>query len=138
MPGPGQGRGQQDQQARHHQKDGQHAQHNALGQHDADVVADGKAHEDQRNHPRHGGQGAGSHRHEGIGQRPGHGPDWGQALVQPGVVGVDQHDGIVHRQRQLQDRRHGEGDKGNRGKDQVRPHVQHDGDGDDRHKDQGL
>ncbi len=88
------------------------AEHNALCHHDAQVKAQGKAHEAQGNEACHGSHGAAQYRGEGGCNGMGHSLFLGVIVLQVLREAVPQEDGVVHGNAQLQNRRQGHGDVG--------------------------
>ena len=87
----------------------QNSQHHALGHDNAQIPAHGIAHEAQGHKPGNGGDGAAGHRGNGPGNGLGHGRLMvflGRQLL---TITVPQENGVVHRHRQLQNSRRGEG-----------------------------
>ena len=119
------GLGKQHQQAGHQGKHRQHAQEDRLDQHQAQIEADAELHEHHGGQTGDGGQAAGRDR----GDRRADGDDAGRAVVR-GVLpllqeAVQQDDGVVDGQGQLQDHGHRVGDEGDLPKDKVGALVQH-------------
>ena len=134
------GPGKQDQQPRHEGKDRQQAEADGLDEHQAHVEADLKLHEHHGRQARDGGQAAGGNGGDGRRQ----GGDAGAAVVVgvlPGLQeAVQQDDGIVDGQGQLEDHRHRVGDKGDLPQQEVGPHVQQGrrAEGEHQHRDLGV
>ena len=92
-------------QPRQHREHAQQAEQHALGQHDAEVEADLKAHEHQHQQADDRRDRAAGDRAEGCRERARHGALAVVALGQLLPVAVHEDDGVVHRERELQNGR---------------------------------
>ena len=104
----------------------QDAQQHALGHHDAQVAAQGEAHEAQSNEARDGGDGAADDAGQGLLDGHRHGFLVIRVLLALLVVAVPQEDGVVHGHGQLEHGGQGLGDVGNFTQPVVGAHVQQD------------
>ena len=92
-------------QPRQHREHAQQAEQHALGQHDAEIHADLKAHEHQHQQSDDRRDRAAGDRAEGRRERARHGTLAVVALGQLLPVAVHEDDGVVHRERELQNGR---------------------------------
>ena len=130
------GLAEEDQQRGHEQKHRQKAAQDGLDQAHAHVHAEAEFHEGHGRQARDGGQAAGKDLRNGGGQR------LLRRLADPKrlmllLIAVAEDDGVVHRERELQDDGHGIGDEGDRAEEEVRPEVDdgRDQEGQDHHGD---
>ena len=114
----------------------EHADDDALDHHHAQVTAQREGHEDQRREARDGGDGGADDGHEGLRDGRGHGVLAGGVGGLGGLVAVQQEDGVVHRDAQLQDRHQRLGDVGDLAQEHVGAHVVHDGHADGGQEDE--
>ena len=137
--GSDQGVGKQHQQAGHQGEHRQHAETDGLDEHHSHVRADAELHEQHGPQAGDGGQTAGGNGWDGVAHRV----DAGLA----GVAGlallgepVEQDDGIVDGQCQLQHHRHRIGDEGDGAEPEVCAHIQQGGggEGEDHHGQLGI
>ena len=111
-------------QPRQHREHAQQAEQHALGQHDAEVKADLKAHEHQHQQSDDRRDRAAGDRAEGCRERARHGTLAVVALGQLLPVAVHEDDGVVHRERKLQNGRNARRDVRRLAEDDVRALIE--------------
>ena len=136
--GPFDGAAEQHQQAGHQQKDAQHTEDDALGQHDAHIRADAQLHHHQGHQSGDGGEAGGGDLDDGLAQGGDVSLPGVQAVVPLLHVPVAEDDGVVDGHGQLKDDGDGVGDEGDGSKDEVGPHIQDRGRGKDDQVDGDL
>ena len=127
MPGAKQRFFHQNRQWRHQQKYAKHAAYDPLGENHADIKSNSITHEQQGKQPGDGRKGAGSDAHKALCKCLSHGIFGIHAFIPVSVEGVQQHDGIVNRQSQLQYSADSKSNEGNIREDEIGTHVDDDG-----------
>ncbi len=122
----------QQNQARHKEHHREEREHDALRQNDAHVHADAEAHHREREEPEERYRRAGEHHRKAALHGVRHGCFGVGELALAAAERVQQHDGVVHGNRQLKDGAADLADEADLAHYQVRAHVQHDGHADDR------
>ena len=136
--GPLDGTAEQHQQAGHQQKDAQHTEDDALGQHNAHIEADTQLHQHQGYQSGDGGEAGGGDLDDSLTQGGDVGLPGVQAIVPLLHIPVAEDDGVVDGHGQLKDNGDGVGDEGDGSKDEVGPHIQDCGRGKDDQVDGDL
>ena len=111
---------------RHQQKYGKKAAYDALCQDESDVLTNGKTHKCNDDESDDRRRSAGENGTAGFPDRLHHGLMDLHAPVFQRRKGMQQENGVVHRHRQLQNSRRGEGKERYRSEDDVRSHIQND------------
>ena len=125
-------------QPRHQQKHGQKAAHDALRQHDAQVVAEAELHQHQRHETRDRRQGRGADLEDRLCQRLLEGLARGGKALALVLIAVREDDRVVDRERELHD--HGDRVRDHRdlAEPEVRAHVQQRREDEDDEEDHDL
>ena len=138
MPRPFERTREQKDQPRHQKEDGQHTAHDALREHDAEIVSEPELHQHQGDKSRNGGQ----RRRRNLDDRVRECRDQRRPVVLGALdlvlIAVREDDRVVDRERELQDHGDRVGDRGDLPEPEVGPHIEKRRDGEHDQVDHDL